>query len=400
LWYAVCWGLWHHHSRAAANHLRQRDFDGALKHLSWCRWAWSSDAETWLLSARTARRGGHFEQARDLLDQAKQRGARPRRVQLERALLSAQQGQFREVEDTLHDLLRTSRSDYPFIAEVLTEEYMRLYRFAEARALLNRWIELNDEDVEAHLRRGWVAEHQLDFDQALRDYREVLAREPDRGPVRLRVAEILLKVRRPAEAIEELGPIQERPAIAVEAALLLARCQRELGRLAEADAALDALPDDQRQAPRALAERGQIALGRGQLSAAEDLLRRALRDLPRERDVLHALQQVLARQGKSVEAEEIRGALKQADADGRRLSDLMKELGRAPTDAGLRYECAQIFLRNNLTDDAIRWLRMTLEVKPTHRQAHEHLAVCYEKQGARERASYHRAAARRLGGKE
>lgn len=398
-WYAVCWGVWHHQYQAAVVDVRHRDFDKASEHLGRCRRAWPADGDTWLLSARTARRAGHFDAASGLLDEAKERKALPRLVLLERTLLHAQQGRFGELEDTLHDLLRASRVDYPFIAEVLTDEYMRTYRFPEARSLLNRWIELDGEDDEAHLRRGWVAEHQLDFDQAIRDYRHVLEREPTRDPIRLRVAEVLLGVRRLAEAVEELELIQGRPAVAVEAALLMARCQRELGRLDGADATLDALPDDDRQRPRVLAERGRVALGRGKLVVAEDLLRRALRDMPRERDVLNSLLQALARQGKSAEAEEVGRSLKAADADGRRMSELMKELGQKPTDAGLRYEVAQIFSRNNMTDDAVRWLKMTLEVQPEHAQAHEQLASCYEKQGDKGRATHHRALAHRLGGR-
>ena len=398
LWYGICWGIWHHHSRALSRSLRHRDFDEALVHASWCRWAWASDGETWLLSARTARRAGRFDLADEWLDQAKERGARPRLVLLERTLLRAKGGHFGEVEERLHDLLRASRLDYPFIAEVLTDEYMRQYRFSEARDLLNRWIDLSDEDIEPYLRRGWVAEHQLDLGQALSDYRVVLEHEPGRDPVRLRVAEILLKLRRPAQALEELTPLQQRGALSVEAALLVARCWRERSRLDEAEAALDALPDGERQVPRVLAERGHIALARGQGAGAEKLFRLALRDLPRESDLLYALQQALLRQGKTPEAEEVGRTRQDAEADTRRMTEVMSKLRLAPTDPELRFECAQIFLRNNMTDDGVRWLKLALEVRPEHQQAHEQLAACLEKQGAKEQAAYHRAAARRLGG--
>ena len=148
-----------------------------------------------------------------------------------------------------------------------------------------------------------MAEHQLDLGQALSDYRVVLEHEPGRDPVRLRVAEILLKLRRPAQALEELAPLQQRGALSVEATLLVARCWRERSRLDEAEAALDALPEGERQVPRVLAERGHIALARGQGAGAEKVFRLALRDLPRESDLLYALQQALLRQGKTPEAE-------------------------------------------------------------------------------------------------
>ena len=55
----------------------------------------------------------------------------------------------------------------------------------------------------------------------------------------------------------------------------------------------------------------------------------------------------------------------------------MKKLQPDPTNAGLRFECAELFLRNGMIDDAVRWLKMTLEVEPGHRVAREKLASCY-----------------------
>ena len=155
----------------------------------------------------------------------------------------------------------------------------------------------------------------------------------------------------------------------------------------EAEDLLGALPEDERQAPQVLAERGQIALGRRNWATAETLLRQALSDLPRDGELLHALQQALARQGKSAESDEVGRTRKQAEEDTRRMSELMKKLGPDPTNAELRFECAEIFLRNDMTEDAIRWLKMTLELKPEHQQAREKLAICYQKQGAKDRAA-------------
>lgn len=378
-WYGFSWGVWHYHRRAAADQLRRRVFDEALVHLEWSRWAWPSDAETWFLSARTARRAGRFDVAGEWLDRAGERGERPRLVRLELTLLLAKQGQFAEVEDKLHDLLRASRFDFPFIAEVLTDEYMRQYRFRECRALLNRWIEIGDEDGEGYLRRGWVAEHQFDHEQALRDYRVVLQRDPDRDRVRLRVGEILLKLRQPVQALDELSPILRRETVPVEATLLAARCHRERGRLDEAEGLLAALSEDERQTPSVLAERGQVALRQNDWPAAEALLRRACRNLPRDVELLYSLQQALARQGKSAESEEAGRNWRQAEEDARRMSEVMKKLVSDPTNAGLRFECAELFLRNGMIEDAVRWLKLTLDVEPENRKAQEKLAVCHQK---------------------
>src|SRR3954468_13500741 len=93
-WYGISWGIAQYHRRAAAERLRHREFDEALAHLEWSRWAWPSDAATWFLSARTARRAGQFDRAGEWLDRARERGGRPRLVLLERTLLLAKQGHF------------------------------------------------------------------------------------------------------------------------------------------------------------------------------------------------------------------------------------------------------------------------------------------------------------------
>src|SRR5437870_5594585 len=68
IWYAACWVVWSSHFRAAAIPIRTRDYPTAEQHLSWCRWAWPSDPETWLLSSRIARRAGERKQSQDWLD--------------------------------------------------------------------------------------------------------------------------------------------------------------------------------------------------------------------------------------------------------------------------------------------------------------------------------------------
>ena len=384
-WYGVMWGISQYHQWAAAGHLRHREFDKALENLAWARWAWPSNAESWFLSARSARRAGQFEQASEWLDRAHEKGARPRLVLLERTLLLAKRGHFAEVEGKLHDLLRASRYDYPFIAEVLTDEYMRQYRFRESRALLNRWIEIGGEAAEGRLRRAWVADHQFDFEQALRDYHEVLRLEPGRDQVRLRVAEILLEQRQPVQALEELSPLLRSETVLVRATLLASRCERERGRPEEAARLLDALPEADREAPEVVAERGQVALRRDDWPAAEAFLRRAGRDLPRNVELLYGLQQALSRQGKSAEAEEVARSRKRTEEDTRRMGELVKKLGQDPANAELRFECAEIFLRNGMIDDATRWLEMTLEVQPGHEQARKQLATCRNRQAAKDR---------------
>ena len=141
-WYCVCWVLWSNHFQEAASARGVRDYPAAEKHLAWCRWARPGDPQTWLLSARNARQAGDRKQFQAWLDEAERSGARARDVRLERLLGFAQWEFSPDVEAKLREHLKISQSDYPLVAEVLTGEFMRVYRLPEAREILNRWAEL------------------------------------------------------------------------------------------------------------------------------------------------------------------------------------------------------------------------------------------------------------------
>jgi tetratricopeptide (TPR) repeat protein len=396
LWYATTWYLWRRHFDAAQQLIARREFALADAQLEWCRRVWPSDPATWLASARVARRSGQFDQWTLRLRKADQRGARLGDIRLERLLGAAQQGLTPDLENLLQEQLGATRSDYAMIAEVLTGEYMRLYRLPDARAILNRWIELDGDDVEPWVRRAWVAEHQLDFDAAVADYRRVLAMDPTRLPVRLRVAEILFKIRKLDEAIAELEQLTNDQPGNVDGLLALSRCHRENGDFAAARKTLTLLPPGVAENPRCVAELGLVALGEERLEDAEQFLRQAIAKLPREREVLYGLQQTLSRLGKVAEAEEVQATLKQVDIDGRRMGEIVGGLAKTPHNAALRFEGAEIFLRNGVEEDGVRWLEMTLSADPRHIAAHQRLAEHYERRGQPDRARVHREAIRQI----
>lgn len=395
-WYGVCSVLWRDAHQKAQRAMRLRDWTTAEEHLARCRWTSPRDPQTWLISAQVARRSGDRDQSQAWLDKAEQLGASEKDVRLERLLDYGQWEFSPEIESRLAEQLETNRSDYPLVAEVLTGEYMRLYRLPEAQGILDRWVELDPDDTEPFVRRAWVAERQLDFDAALADYRRVIAMDPQRLPIRKQIAEILFKIRKPEEAIPELKIVQEQQPDDSHVAVSLSRIYRELGRPEEALEALNRLPEQARSEPRVQAEFGQIALSKEDYAQAETLLRQALEGMPRERDALYGLHQALSRLGKSDEAEQIQAILKQVDADGRRMGEVITGLTRNPADADLRYEGACIFLRNGVKEDGVRWLEMTLGANPRHVGAHQRLAELLEQEGRPDLAAVHRDVIRKL----
>jgi predicted Zn-dependent protease len=108
-----------------------------------------------------------------------------------------------------------------------------------------------------------------DPEKVIPQLREVIAADPDERRVRLSLAEGLRRLGSFAEAIEALAPLGEwHP----EAAAIRARLALDQGDLAGAEAILSRGPADHAE----LAElRGEMALSRGNASAAVPQFRRA-----------------------------------------------------------------------------------------------------------------------------
>jgi predicted Zn-dependent protease len=181
-------------------------------------------------------------------------------------------------------------------------------------------------------------------------------------------------------------------------AVNLSRCYRDLAEYDQALAALQQLPEDERDLASVKAELGQIALAKEDFVQAESMLRAALADMPRQREALYGLQQALSRLEKTEEAAEVQAVLKEVDADGRRMGEVITGLTRNPGDADLRVEGACIFLRNGVKEDGLRWLHMALDANPRHLEAHQRLAEYYEQEGASDQAALHRQVVRTLQG--
>ncbi len=380
-WYGgrQAWG--YYHWRQARKAAERRDFPAALDHLARCRDVWPSSGEVLLESARTARRAGALREADDFLQAARDHDGPTPEVVRERLLLAALQGQFPEVEEAIRAGLKPAAPDWLSTVEVLVGELMRANRLREAKAYLDEWVARYPDDVEGWLRRAWVAEHLLDLDGARADYEQVLARAPERFPVRLHLAEILVQNKRGREALPHVEVLLQAHPDDPAVRLCQARCEHLMGHVEQARDLLDALLRDRPRDGQALGERGLVALGQGEVEEAERWLRRARAATPHDRAIAYNLLRCLERRHKTEEAARLHEEVKQIDADAHRMAELVQEVMRRPRDADLRCEAARIFFRNGLRDDGRLWLETALEADPRHRGAREALARYYEEEG-------------------
>jgi tetratricopeptide (TPR) repeat protein len=178
------------------------------------------------------------------------------------------------------------------------------------------------------------------------------------------LAETLLVVGTPDEALAQYRWLAERVPDRPPVRLGLARCYRRLARPDEAAPLLDGLLREFPDHGETLWERGELDLEQGRVAAAEPLLRRAAALRPFDRRVQYATYQCLLRLNRPVEAEPYNARVKQLDADLIRLNAVRNEVMRQPNNAVLRAEGGVLFLRNGEREEGLRWLQLALRIDP------------------------------------
>jgi tetratricopeptide (TPR) repeat protein len=398
-WQQVC--AWRHYF-SAQQALERRDFPAAHEHLQACLETWPGSASTHLLAARTARRGNRLDEAAEHLEACEELGGPMESIVLEEDLIRAQRGRLADVEERLVSCINLDHPDSVFILETLTWELMmHEYRLHEAQAYLDLWLQRRPDDREALVRRGWVREHLLDLEEAIRAYGRALDLDPDQDRiendrVRLRLGQLLVQKLRAGEAIRHFEVMYERQPRNQDVVLGLARCCRHLNQQEKARRLLDDFLAEQPQSGQALGERGGLALDRGQLVEAAIWLRKAAALCPHDRQIVSNTFKCLEAMGQKTEAEKYLARLTEIRADEERMSRLMRQVMKSPRDAELLCEVGRIFLRNGLSDDGTRFLAAALVHNPRHGAAHQALADHYAATGQPDRAAPHLRALRQL----
>ncbi|GEM_PF-7091410 len=200
------------------------------------------DRNVLLLAARLARQREDYAAAQEHLDKYERHAGRTRAGLLEAALGAAQRGELaRHVEEFLRDELKKNNEDAPLIWEALAKGYVQNRRLDEALACVEDLLHECPEHVAGLMLRGTLWESFREKPDALRDYRRAVALDPENGAAQLRLALALAQTGQAQEAVPHLERLRrlrpDHPPLLVE----LAKCRRELGELATAQALLDDL---------------------------------------------------------------------------------------------------------------------------------------------------------------
>jgi tetratricopeptide (TPR) repeat protein len=383
--------LWaKHHLRAAEEALERQQFGQARQHLTKYLSVWPNSAPAHLLLAQTARRAGFPEEAERQLDICERLEEEPSgAVELERALLKVEQGDFAE-EDTLWTRVEEDPTEAVLILESLTKGYRRYFLLGKMLKTLDKLLRLQPNNVYALLERGWVHERQFFYRLAISDYRQALEVDPDNEVVRLTLAQGLLALGEGKEALplfEELRKVQpENPKVG----LGLAQCRMKLGLTEQARILLDKLAAQFPNEAGILLERGRLALETGHRAEAKSWFRKAVAQAPHDYQANYNLLLCLNAGGPKEERKKYKTLVARIQKDIERLHDLTGELQSKPYAPNLRCEIGQIFLRNGAEKQGLMWLQSSLQIDPLYRRTHEVLADYYEEHHQSTLAERHR----------
>lgn len=370
-----------YHFRAAQLALQQRDYSAAEVHLRACLAVWHDDEATHLLAARCARCQEQYQGAQRHLARCRHaEGAK-----LEAALLRVQRGELDESETYLK---RTIAPDHPDAAEVLEAlalGYSKTDHLADLLECTDLWLQIRPEDPQALYWRGYAWERLRQSEKARDCYQRATAADPLHDKARLRLGNLFLqRFRRPVEALEQFENLRLRHGDDPEVLLGLARCYRLLDRIDDAQELIRGLLDHHPQLAEALAERGRLAVARGQVAEAESCFRQAAALAPDDREALYDLLQCLERRGQDEEARACADRLRQLEADLARLDELIAAIGRKPADADLRCQAGLLCLRYGRDQEGLRWLHSALQTAPHHPATQAALADYNQRHGKSE----------------
>jgi len=328
------------------------------------------DQDARLLEVRAARQARAYRQAAEHLQICREKLGDVEAVTVEEALLEVARGNDAPIP-ALRERAKQLDDTALNILEVLVQRDLDTYQLGPALDGFTRYLEQRPGDLHALLGRGFVWERYMSFADAAEDYRRAVEAHPDSERARFKLAEALLVVGTPKEALTHYQWLSDHKPGMPPVRLGMARCFRRLGDRDKAFPLLDGLLAEFPNHGETLWERGELAVDEGRLAEAEGYLRRAAGMKPWDRRVQYALARCLQGQGKAQEAGPIEARVKEIDADMARLAVIRAELLKKPADANLRCEGGKLFLKHGEREEGTRWLQLALRLDPQCMEARE-----------------------------
>src|SRR5205823_6511573 len=174
--------------RAAQAELQRHHYDRAKDHLQNCVTVWPDDPATLLLAARLARRTNAYEFAGQFLDHYLAVRGEDDDLILERALLRCERGEVDDVLAFCNALIEHQHPQTPLILEAVAFGHVRKFRVHQAKAILDRWLELEPDCAQAEYMTGEIYQMVAQQQPALNAFERAVALDPDHTEARFHLA--------------------------------------------------------------------------------------------------------------------------------------------------------------------------------------------------------------------
>jgi tetratricopeptide (TPR) repeat protein len=400
-----------YHWRQAREAIDRFDLTAAQEHLSKCLQVWTTSGEAEFLMARTCRRAGDLETAREHLKKAKKLNWVHQQIQLEYLLIQAQTALLPWVEEKLKGLLQEGNQDDRLILEALVVSCLNSNFIKKGYQWSTVWVEQHPDDWEARFYHGSVLETSLRDEMAsnelaANEFQKALQLNPDFPATHLHLAQVLLLDNRSQDALPHFQEYLKHDPTNPLALLGLARCLQSDGEPKEARAVLQKLLAAHPEAVDGYLLEAQLALEEeDNTKEAQQWLRKALDLDPDHRLSNQTMAKALLCEAAALQAEnrnkEADEKLKQAkefDDRGerirqayRRVKEINKELLTKRDDVVLRIEASTLLMNVGRKQEAYRWLVSALLLDPEYKPAKDAAKEFLRKYGDRQLQERYRA---------
>jgi Tfp pilus assembly protein PilF len=392
--------LWaNHHFRAAQECLKEQDLLGAHDHLELCLEVWPTDGEVLWQAARCARRMGRYDEAEYYLNRLVDAGWPEHIVQVERYIIEAQRGYFPSVERQLRAIVEETKDNPEVvqILEVLSKHYLSARDPFRALPYLNMWVKRDPENTTPLLWRAWLWASSSNLEDAESNLRQALRVNPHDRDARVGLGEILIKMRRPKQALQQFLYVKDLPGAMERPRVLigLAQCRIELGERDAARKILDRLLAVDPKNVEAMRYHAKIAR---RPADVEKWLRRALRTDPNDLQANYALYLFLnGYPDRKSEAQKYLAKFKRLDNALKRMDEVINhELpGAKSRTPALEYEVGTLNLTLGRYEEAKIWLDRAWQHGRRDRLLFRAMAECCAALGQKDNATYYRDLAAR-----
>ena len=370
----------------------------------------SSDPYSDFLRARSARHQGNLELMSSYLKTAFDRGYAPRKLQREQTLALVNMGQMTgEMEQEINHWLGEADVEVSEVVDSYSNALVSRSRFEEARKLLFAWERDYPVSPLPNYRLARIHEHLSEFNLAEIEYRKAAKKSPKFINAKYSLARLLLRQRRPAEAMEfyrecDLGPS------ALAAKTGMAQCYKSLGEIERASALLKVvLESDQEQIQRsflavdesperfvAASELGCIETEIGHFTEGKEYLERALASFPLDSIARYSYAVALRGLGMKKEADENFERTRTTRLALDQVTILQERIIAKSRDSASRIKIGKIILENESERTGVYWISSVFSYDPGNVEAHSALVDYYEgksddKQKYKQLIEYHRS---------